>query len=54
MENGVRGFRKQSVGQLLPGKVPEWMGIRNHEQNIGLLSKCGFLYLSRKGLSSKN
>jgi hypothetical protein len=30
------------VGQLLPGKGPEWMGIRYHEQETGPPSKLGF------------
>jgi hypothetical protein len=29
------------VGQLLPGMGPEWIGIRHHEQDIGLPSKLG-------------
>jgi hypothetical protein len=28
------GGQNQGVGQLLPGKGPEWMGIRHYEQNI--------------------
>jgi hypothetical protein len=31
------------VGQLLPGKGPEWMGIRHHEQETGPSSKLGFV-----------
>ncbi len=29
-ERGERG-KSQRVGQLLPGRGPEWMGIRHHE-----------------------
>jgi hypothetical protein len=36
------GGQNQGVGQLLPGKGPEWMGIRHHEQNIGFPSKLEF------------
>jgi hypothetical protein len=39
------GGRNQGVGQLLPGKGPEWMGICHHEQNTGLPSKLGFPFL---------
>ncbi len=38
-------------GQLIPGKGPEWMGIRHHEQDSGLPSKWGvFFYLWHEGL----
>jgi hypothetical protein len=40
----VRGDWKVRRGQVIPGKGPEWMGIRHHEQNIGLPSKWGFLF----------
>ncbi len=39
---GVRGDWKVRGGQLIPGKRPGWMGIRHHEQDIGLPSKWGF------------
>jgi hypothetical protein len=42
-ERGER-CRSQVVGQL-PGKGPEWMGIRHHEQNTRLPSKLGFPFL---------
>jgi hypothetical protein len=35
---GVRGDWKVRGGQLIPGKGPEWMGIRHHEQDSGLPS----------------
>ncbi len=38
---GERG-KSQWVGQLLPGKGPEWMGIRHHELETSLPSKSGF------------
>ncbi len=38
---GERG-KSQRVGQLLPGKGPEWMGIYHHEQETGPDSKLGF------------
>jgi hypothetical protein len=41
-QEGVRGDWKVRGGQLIPGKGPEWMGIRHHEQDIGLPSKWGF------------
>jgi hypothetical protein len=37
-EWGEGGYKVKG-GQLLLGKGPEWMGIRHHEQDIGLLSK---------------
>ncbi len=43
-ERGEGGLN-QGVGQLLPGKGPEWMGIRHHEQNIGPPCKLGFSFL---------
>ncbi len=42
-ERGGRG-KSQRVGQLLPGKGPEWMGIRHHGQDTGPPSKSGSLY----------
>jgi hypothetical protein len=36
-----RGLESKG-GQLPPGKGPEEMGIRHHEQDIGLPSKLGF------------
>jgi hypothetical protein len=47
------GGKKVMGGQLLPGKGPEWMGIRHHEQDIGLPSKRGFLYFLQKGVRPK-
>ncbi len=35
---------KVKGGQLIPGKGPEWMGIRHHEQDVGLTSKWGSLF----------
>ncbi len=43
---GVKGDWKVRGGQLIPGKGPEWMGIRHYEQDTGLLSKWGFLFTS--------
>jgi hypothetical protein len=37
-ERGERG-KSQRVGQLLPDRGPEWMGIRHHEQETGPPSK---------------
>jgi hypothetical protein len=45
---GWGGLKVKGV-QLLPGKGPQWMGIRHHEQNIGLASKWGFPYQFCKG-----
>ncbi len=42
-ERGERG-KSQRVGQLQPGKGPEWMGIRHHEQETGLPSKLGLFF----------
>ncbi len=39
------GGQNQWVGQLLPGKGPEWMGIRHHEQNTEPPSKLGLSFL---------
>ncbi len=46
-----KGERGQSlrVGQLLPGKEPEWIGIRHHEQDTGPPSKSGFFIMSARG-----
>jgi hypothetical protein len=45
------GGKNQRVGQLLPGKGPEWIGIRRHEQDIGLPSKLGiFTYYFSQGV----
>jgi hypothetical protein len=38
------GGQKVKGGQLLPVRGPEWMGIRHHEQDIGLPSKMGVPY----------
>jgi hypothetical protein len=43
------GGKNLRVGQLLPGKGPEWMGIRHHEQDIGLPSKLGISTSFHKG-----
>ncbi len=40
----MRGDWKVRGGQLIPGKGPEWMGIRRHEQDVSLPSKWGFLF----------
>jgi hypothetical protein len=46
------GSQNQRVGQLLPDKGPEWIGICNHEQNIRLPSKFEGSFLSfTKGFS---
>ncbi len=47
-ERGERG-KSQRVGQLLPDRGPEWMGIRHHEQKTGPPSKLGFpvIFLQR-------
>jgi hypothetical protein len=37
------------MGQLPPGKGPEWMGIRHHEQETGPPSKLGFFIIFAKG-----
>jgi hypothetical protein len=37
-ERGERD-KSQKVGQLLPDRGPEWMGIRHHEQETGPPSK---------------
>jgi hypothetical protein len=47
-ERGERG-KSQRVGQLLPDRGPEWMGIRHHEQETGLPSKLGFLIIFPMG-----
>ncbi len=49
VERGERG-KSQRVGQLLPGKGPEWMGIRHHEQNTGPPSKSEFFITFARGL----
>jgi hypothetical protein len=41
------GGKNQRVGQLLPNKGPEWMGICRHEQDIGLPSKLGIYFFSQ-------
>jgi hypothetical protein len=52
---GRRGRGLENKGwQLLPGKGPEWMGIRYYEQKIGLPSKWGFLYLFARGVRPDN
>jgi hypothetical protein len=47
-ERGERG-KSQRVGQLLPDRGPEWMGIRHHEQETGPLSKLVFLIIFALG-----
>ncbi len=44
------GGQNQRVGHLLPGKGPEWMGIRHHKPNIGFTSKLGFFSSFSKGV----
>ncbi len=39
----MKGDWKVRGGQLIPSKGPEWMGIRNHEEDIGIPSKWVFL-----------
>ncbi len=46
---GERG-KSQRVGQLLPSRGPEWMGIRHHEQETGPPSKSGFFIFFARGL----
>jgi hypothetical protein len=48
VKGGERG-KSQRVGQLLPGKGPEWMGIRHHEQETGPPSKSGFFNILPRG-----
>jgi hypothetical protein len=48
---GVRG--SESKGWL-PDQGLEWMGIRHHEQDIGLSSKRGFLNFYKKGVKTKS
>jgi hypothetical protein len=43
-ERGERG-KTQRVGQLLPDRGPEWMGISHHEQDTAPPSKLGFLII---------
>jgi hypothetical protein len=41
--------------QLMPGKGPEWMGIRHHEQDTGLSSKWGFPFtFNSRGYAQNN
>ncbi len=47
-ERDERG-KSQRVGQLLPDRGPEWMGIRHHEQETGPPSKLGFLIIFAGG-----
>ncbi len=49
-EKGERG-KSQRVGQLLPDRGLEWMGICHHEQETGPPSKLGFLIIFGKGFS---
>jgi hypothetical protein len=42
---GVRGDWKVRVGQLIPSKGPEWMGICHHEQDIDFQVSGFFLPL---------
>jgi hypothetical protein len=46
----VKGVESQRVGQLLPAKGPEWMGIRHHEQETGPPSKSVFFILLLQGV----
>jgi asparagine synthetase B (glutamine-hydrolysing) len=41
--------KSQRVGQLLPERGPDWMGIRHHEQETGPPSKLGFLIFFARG-----
>jgi hypothetical protein len=43
--------KSQRVGQLLPDRGPEWMGICHHEQEAGSQSKYGFLIVFARGLN---
>ena len=49
-ERGERN-KSQRVGQLLPDRGPEWMGISHHEQEAGSPSQQGFLIVFCKGFS---
>ncbi len=51
-ERGERG-KSQRLGQLLPDRGPEWMGIRHHEQETGPPSKLGVPYYFCKGFNKK-
>jgi hypothetical protein len=50
-EGWVRGERgkSQRMGQLLPDRGQEWIGIRQHEQETGPPSKLGFLIIFARG-----
>ncbi len=50
---GVRGGWKVGGGQLIPGKGPEWMGIRHYEQNIGHPSKLVYFPPLTQGVMPK-
>jgi hypothetical protein len=47
-ERGERG-KSQRVGQLLPDRGPERMGIRHHEQETGLQVSRGSLSFFARG-----
>ncbi len=47
-ERGERG-KSQRVGQLLPDRGPEWMGIRHHEQETSPPSKSGLVIILKLG-----
>jgi hypothetical protein len=45
----MKGLKAKGVGQLLPDRGPEWMGIHHHEQETGPPSKLGFLIIFARG-----
>ncbi len=47
-ERGERG-KSQRVRQLLPDRIPGWMGISHHEQEAGTPSKLGFFIVFARG-----
>ncbi len=48
-ERGEWG-KSQRVGQLLPDRGPEWMGVHHHQQETSLPSKLGFFITFARGL----
>jgi hypothetical protein len=50
-KRGERG-KSQRVGQLLPERGPEWMGISHLEQETGPPSKLGFFIIFCQGFDN--
>ncbi len=50
-ERGERG-KSQRVGQLLPDRGPEWMGICHREQETGPPNKSGFIIIFCNGFDN--